>query len=102
MGVDEIAWIDQDEQKLAQALLVFHRQRHRDQLQRIVAVIARGGDDFVCHLHAPKDLAEDGVGSFQPAAVRGIDIELRTVIVEAVLLFSRGTFAIPRHSTHPY
>ena len=36
MGVDEIAWIDQDEQKLDQAGLLFHRHFHRNQRQRIV------------------------------------------------------------------
>ena len=95
MGVNQIAWIDQDEQKLAQARLLFHRQRNRNSLQRIVGSVARGGDDFRHNLHFPKDLTEDGIGSIQPAAVRDTDIELRTVIVGAVLLFSRGTFGMP-------
>ena len=62
---------------LAHPLL--HRHRHR--LQGIVAVVSGGGDDFIHYLHASKDLAKDGVGSVQSAAVRDTDIELRAVIV---------------------
>jgi hypothetical protein len=40
--------------------LFFHRDR--DQLQGIVEFVAHGGDDLVHHLHATKDLAEDGLG----------------------------------------
>jgi hypothetical protein len=61
--------------------LLFHRHHHRNWLQRIVEFVARGGDDLVHHLHSPKDLTEDGVGSIQSTGVRDTDIELRAVIV---------------------
>ena len=35
-----------------------------------------------------KDLAEDGVGSVQPAVVRDTDIKLRAVIVEVLRALS--------------
>src|SRR6267143_4294780 len=64
------------------ALLLFlHRHLYLDRFERIVEFVAGGGDDLVHHLHAPKDLAKDCVGSVQSAAVRDTDIELRAVIV---------------------
>ena len=53
--------------------------RHR--LQGIVAVVSGDDDDLVHHLHSPEDLAEDDVGSVQPAVVRDAEVELRAVIV---------------------
>ena len=63
------------------SFLLLHCHRHCDRFQRIVEFVAGGGDDFVHHIHASKDLAKDGVGSVQPAAVIDTDIELRAVIV---------------------
>jgi len=54
-----------------------------------------GGGDLVHHLHAPKDFAEDSIGSVQPAAVRDTDIELRAIIVG----FSRAV-ALARDFRH--
>ena len=61
--------------------LFLDRHLHLDRLQRIVEFVARGSDDLVYYVHAPKDFAEDGVGSVQPAVVIDTDIELRAVIV---------------------
>ena len=61
--------------------LFLYRHRHRDRLQGVVGFVSGGGDDLVYHVHPPKDFAEDGVGSIQPAAVCDTDIELRAVIV---------------------
>ena len=75
--------------------LLFDRHRRRHRLQGIVEFIARGGDDLVYHLHAPKDFAEDGIGSVQPAVVRDTDIELGAVIVGVP-----RAVALPRHLGH--
>ena len=57
-------------------ILFLHRHLHRNRLQRIIEFVARGGGDFIHHLHAPKDLTEDGIGSVQPTAILDTDIEL--------------------------
>ena len=61
--------------------LLFDRYCHCDRLQGVVCFVSDGGDDLVYHLHVPKDFAEDGVGSVQPAVVVHADKELRAIIV---------------------
>ena len=56
--------------------LFLHRHLHLDRLQWIVEFVARGGNDLVDDLHAPKDFAKDGVGAVQSAVVIDTDIEL--------------------------
>jgi len=56
------------------SFLFLDRHRHRDRLQGVVGFVARGGGDLVYYVHSPKDFAEDGVGSVQPAVVRDADI----------------------------
>jgi hypothetical protein len=75
--------------------LLFDRHLHRDRFQRIVALVARRGDNLVHHLHASKDFAEDGIGSIQSTVVCDTDIELRAVIVGV----SRAV-ALPWHLGH--
>ena len=69
--------------------------RHGNRLEGIVEAVSGGGDDLVHHLHSPKDLAEDGVGSVQSAVVCDTDIKLGTIIVGV----SRAV-AFPWHFGH--
>ena len=84
---------------------LFDSQLHRNRLQRIVVVAAGDGDDLVCNLHAPKDLAEDGLSSVQPAVIRDADIELRAVVVEVLRALLSRILAIEtalRHVVESY
>ena len=90
----QLAKVIESEKNPSQAAAWFFKQLREPNFMSILRIAGRRR--LVHHLHAMKDLAEDGVGSVQPAVVRDTDIELRAVIVEGPRALSTRILAVRR------